>query len=697
MTPEQWERANAQFLTDALAWLREHLEAYIKAMHGGRMPEAPATGGSSEKASPPSKTRTTRAKKTSAQAAAPKSSSDHVPIDAKMSPPPGLGILGQRFAMTPFELDVLLLCVGFELDTRIAGLCARAHDDPSRAYPTFALALTLFDDASWDVTSLERPLRRWQFVEVERRASLPLALSPLRSDARTVDFVKGFNRLDERLATLAVSLIPAADGALPPSQNALVDRVALAFGQDKSNAATTIQLVGPDAEAKLQIARAVAQRLDRDAWRVKAAWLPSAPADIDDIAKLWQRETLLSPMLLVLDAQDVNDDREMEVARAARRLLSRLVADALLMTRLAWQVGEASPLTLDVAPATPSEQLEAWERALKPVSGGSALAPQLAAQFSLDIQTIERIASAIIAEKSKNAAGRIWEECCFVLRPALDTLAQRITVKSSWDDIVLPAEQDAQLHQIASQVRGRYTVYEEWGFAERMSRGLGISALFAGDSGTGKTMAAEVLANELDLPLYRIDLSAVVSKYIGETEKNLRTLFDAADAGGFILFFDEADALFGKRSEVRDSHDRYANIEVNYLLQRIEAYRGLAILATNAKASLDAAFVRRLRFIVNFPHPSQADRKRIWEKSFAPKTPLEELDLDRLARFNATGGIIHNASLGAAFAAAANGGVVTMPLVLTALKAEYRKLNRPVNEAEFRQSQPASGVLDQPA
>jgi SpoVK/Ycf46/Vps4 family AAA+-type ATPase len=333
---------------------------------------------------------------------------------------------------------------------------------------------------------------------------------------------------------------------------------------------------------------------------------------------------------------------------------------------------------------TPREQLETWDRVLKGVPGTSKIAQQLAAQFSLDIPSIERIASGVIAEKGKNAAERVWEECSLTLRPRLEALAGRIDVKASWDDIVLPAEQDAQLHQIASQVRGRFTVYEEWGFAERMSRGLGISALFAGDSGTGKTMAAEVLANELDLPLYRIDLSAVVSKYIGETEKNLRTLFDAADAGGFILFFDEADALFGKRSEVRDSHDRYANIEVNYLLQRIEAYRGLAILATNAKAALDTAFVRRLRFIVNFAHPAVADRKRIWKKTFTAKTPVEDLDLDRLARFNATGGIIHNASLGAAFAAATNGGAVTMPLILSSLKAEYRKLNRPVNEAEFR-------------
>jgi SpoVK/Ycf46/Vps4 family AAA+-type ATPase len=218
-----------------------------------------------------------------------------------------------------------------------------------------------------------------------------------------------------------------------------------------------------------------------------------------------------------------------------------------------------------------------------------------------------------------------------------------------------------------------------------MNRGLGINALFSGESGTGKTMAAEVIANELKLDMYRIDLSAVVSKYIGETEKNLRRLFDAAEDGGAILFFDEADALFGKRSEVKDSHDRYANIEINYLLQRMEAYRGLAILATNMKSVLDQAFMRRLRFIVNFPFPGPAERKAIWQKVFPAKTPTEELDFDRLARFNLTGGAINNIAINAAFlAAGSQSSRVTMPLILEAARSEFRKLEKPFTEAEFR-------------
>ena len=246
--------------------------------------------------------------------------------------------------------------------------------------------------------------------------------------------------------------------------------------------------------------------------------------------------------------------------------------------------------------------------------------------------------------------------------------------------------QRSQMVEITDQVSRRNRVYDEWGFRAKMNRGLGINALFAGESGTGKTMAAEVIANELELDLYRIDLSAVVSKYIGETEKNLRKLFDAAEDSGAILFFDEADALFGKRSEVKDSHDRYANIEINYLLQRMEAYRGLAILATNMKSALDKAFVRRLRFIVDFPFPGIEERKQIWQTVFPPDTPLDNsIDYQRLAALNMTGGSIQNVALNAAFLAAQEqGGQVTMPLLLNSARTEFKKLERPAKESDFR-------------
>jgi SpoVK/Ycf46/Vps4 family AAA+-type ATPase len=264
----------------------------------------------------------------------------------------------------------------------------------------------------------------------------------------------------------------------------------------------------------------------------------------------------------------------------------------------------------------------------------------------------------------------------------VEALAQRIDSAARWDDLVLPEAQKQILRDVGAQVRHRATVYERWGFGGRGARGLGISALFAGASGTGKTMAAEVLGAELRLDVYRIDLSAVVSKYIGETEKNLRRIFDEAEGGGAILLFDEADALFGKRSEVKDSHDRYANIEVSYLLQRMEAYRGLAILTTNLKSALDTAFLRRIRFIVQFPFPDPEQRAEIWRRVFPGAMPRDGLDPLLLSQLNVSGGNIKSIAMNAAFLAAEAGEPVRMSHVLRAARAEYAKLEKPLTEAE---------------
>jgi len=334
----------------------------------------------------------------------------------------------------------------------------------------------------------------------------------------------------------------------------------------------------------------------------------------------------------------------------------------------------ASAFAVEVERPTAAEQREAWAMAL----GDDAAAHALTGQFDLNLHEIHEVTAAA------QGLDAVWDLCRRRLRARLEQLAQRLAPRLTWEDLVLPEEQTTQMRGIIGQCRERFRVYEEWGFARRASRGLGISVLFAGESGTGKTLAAEVLASELKLDLYRIDLSAVVSKYIGETEKNLRRMFEAAEQGGAILFFDEADALFGKRSEVKDSHDRYANIEINYLLQRMEAFSGLAILATNMKSALDTAFLRRLRFIVTFPFPGVKERRRIWERALPEETPKAGLDFDRLARLNLSGGNIHSIALNAAFMAAGQRGPVTMPIMLSAARMELRKLDRPFAEAEFR-------------
>jgi SpoVK/Ycf46/Vps4 family AAA+-type ATPase len=345
---------------------------------------------------------------------------------------------------------------------------------------------------------------------------------------------------------------------------------------------------------------------------------------------------------------------------------------------------------LDVPRPTHAEQVGLWERALG--EAAAELNGQVDAaveHFQLGGEGIRAASAQVLAElRGHGAAGAgsparlLWEACRLQARPRLDDLAQRIEPAATWDDLVLPAAQKEILRQIAAHVAQRGTVYERWGFAARGRRGLGISALFAGPSGTGKTMAAEVLAGELALDLYRIDLSQVVSKYIGETEKNLARVFDAAEEGGAVLLFDEADALFGKRSEVRDSHDRYANIEVSYLLQRMEAYRGLAILTTNLKTALDPSFLRRIRFVVQFPFPDAPLRAEIWRRAFPAATPTQGLDAERLARLSVAGGNIRNIALNAAFLAAAAGEPVRMEHLLRAARGEYAKLERPLTDAE---------------
>jgi SpoVK/Ycf46/Vps4 family AAA+-type ATPase len=273
--------------------------------------------------------------------------------------------------------------------------------------------------------------------------------------------------------------------------------------------------------------------------------------------------------------------------------------------------------------------------------------------------------------------------CRVSARGGLDDLGQRLGSAATFDDLVVPDDQRDLLADIVGHVRHRSLVYDRWGMSGPTGTGLGISALFAGPSGTGKTLAATVLANALALDLYRIDLSQTVSKYIGETEKNLRRIFEAAAGSGAVLLFDEADALFGKRSEVRDSHDRYANVEISYLLQAMEAYRGLAVLTTNLRSALDPAFVRRLRFVVTFPFPGPAERARIWARAFPASTPTKDLDLARLGQLTVAGGNIRNIALHAAFAAAAAGVPVGMGEVLRAAAVEYAKLERPLSDAEI--------------
>ncbi len=646
-----WEETNETYLQAALHWLRLRLAALAE-------PDAVAAAELAE-----------------ARAAL---------LDQEEAAPlPALLFLARQFGLSRFESELLLLCCAVELDTRIAGLCAAAQDHPGRPYPTFALALALFDEPAWEVMSPDRPLRYWRMLEINQPGAQPLTASALRADERIVNYVKGLNYLDDRLSSF-LTPFPAAvvEATLPPSQAAVAGQAARYLEAASSN--LTLQLVGSDRLSQQLVAWQAATSLGLYLYQMPVELLPAQAGELENLARLWQRESLLLPLLLYLDAHEAGAAGEGAESGPAvlRRFLARLRTPALVAAREV-QPGLGATLALDVEKPAPPEQQQAWAAALGRQNGaGKPDAGRLAAQFNFNLATIGEIA----AEQEGQGQGSVWESCLLRTRPRLDTLAQRIDARATWDEIILPQREIGLLREIAGQVAQRSQVYDGWGFRQKMNRGFGISVLFAGESGTGKTMAAEVLANELQLNLYRIDLSAVVSKYIGETEKNLRHLFDAAEDGGAILFFDEADALFGKRSEVKDSHDRYANIEINYLLQRMEGYRGLAVLATNMKSALDRAFLRRLRFVVNFPFPGHAERLAIWRQVFPRQTPCQDLDYGYLARLNFTGGSIHNVAINAAFRAASAGELVTMAHVLEAARGEFYKLEQPVDEAVLRWS-----------
>jgi hypothetical protein len=673
---DDWERGNDQYLAAAIAWLRLRLQRLAEATRASTEPAAPEPRPGPRRrrrpvlALPPS---TSRAKDEVAAAAEAMEEAER-----SLQPPPALRLIGDRLGLSTFERQVLLLCAAMELDTRTPELCRAAHGQP---YPTFALALALLDDPAWDVLSPERPLRYWHLVEVHQPASQPLTTSPLRADERIVSALKGLTFLDDRIGPLLQALDDPPTLELPPSQREVV---AMAVGHLRRNHDRpwpVLQLVGTDRDSLRLVAQSTAHALGLPLYHLPVENVPGQGGDLENLARLWHRENLLGPASLYLEALEL--DASSPAQSTLLRFLSRSDGIVFLATRDVSTALNRPSHVLDVGRPTPAEQLTLWQDLLRDEAFTSP--ERLAAQFDLDVTAIHSIAQQELENPDPAPLQhRLWDACRRTSRPRLDSLAQRVDAKATWDRLVLPVEQFSLLHEIAAQVRQRHQVYERWGFATDMNRGLGISAMFTGESGTGKTMAAEVIANDLELDLYRIDLSSVVDKYIGETEKNLRRLFDAAENGAVILFFDEADALFGKRSEIKDAHDRYANIEINYLLQRMEGFGGLAILATNMKSAIDSAFLRRMRFVVDFPFPKAADRRRMWEHAFPVATPTEGLDLDRLARINLTGANIQNAALNAAFLAANRGHPVGMREVLQAVRNELRKLERPINEAEFR-------------
>jgi hypothetical protein len=504
------------------------------------------------------------------------------------------------------------------------------------------------------------PLRHWLLVNVPTGA-LP-AHAPLSIDERVLHAITGVAALDGALRGLLQPAVraPAADAALaarigdalraPAPPLLLLDPAGAGLATRRDSAIVAVQSAGSAALL------------------LSPADLPHDAAELDALARRIDRESALGGGTLV-----VWGEAAAEAQRHLFTLLSRLRSAVVLAgetDRARLRDAVTRPLTIIEVPAAASMADDP-----RRLPAGCRPAQQ---QFRVDATTWqEALDQATPTPGADPDPPALWQALRHASRGGLDALAQRLDADSSFDDLVLPPATLDQLRAIAAQLRHRHTVHQDWGFARRGNRGLGLAALFTGEPGTGKTLAAEAIAFEAGLDLYRIDLASTVSKYIGETEKNLSRLFDAAESSGAVLLFDEADALFGKRSEVKDSHDRYANIEIAYLLQRVESYRGLAVLTSNLRSSLDKAFLRRIRFVVQFAFPDEALREQLWRRQLPAAAPQGRIDWPALARAPLSGGHIRAAALQAAFAAAAAGQAIDQTLLLQAVRAEFAKLERP--------------------
>ena len=592
--------------------------------------------------------------------------------------------LSESFDLSPFESDVLTLCAGVELESRFARACASIHNEPTKTWPTFGLAFKMLPSAHWSALSPNAPLRRWKLILLDSSASL--LGSSLRIDEPILHYLLGNPCSDDRVQPF-IHLLPPITGYSSDAHRRLISQGA-SLWRSTDEGSRSILLVGSTVNDRQWFFQQLCHLSGHTPYTLNAADVPASPIEREQLANAWTREALLMDAALYIHTSDADS---IETRHNITSFVNRV------STPTATEVSEGSTLErsdcirLYLPTIKQQERRALWTEGLGPLAeqmNGSF--DRLVDSFSLDAIAIrstatlakEAVTSLSGNESEPDFAAITWNVCRTQARRSLDLLAHRIEPRAVWNDLVLPDLQRQTLRQIVLHVRRRPLVQNDWGFASKYARGSGVSALFSGPSGTGKTMAAEVIANELALDLYHIDLASIMSKYIGETEKHLRRLFDAADESGAVLLFDEADALFGKRSEVNDSHDRYANLQISYLLQRMESYRGVAILTTNMKQALDTAFLRRLRFIVLFPFPDAAQRQAIWRQVFPAQTPIAELDYKRLAQLNVPGGIIRNIATHSAFLAAEEGTSIHMEHILRASRIEYAKIDKPLTATE---------------
>jgi AAA+ superfamily predicted ATPase len=642
-----------------------------------------------------------------------------------------LELLRRRFGLSAFERDVLVVALAAEVDLKYERLFAYLQDDVTRKRPTVDLVLQLLCDTLPERLLARRafvppaPLLRWELLTVHddpqaRHPVLPARY--LRLDDRVAGYLLGSDEIDARLAALREPAPAASPDSLPAETAARVGAFGAALDRDDRDATQFPPLPGSPAprarpgrgplgapvfllhgrygSGRHGAAVALAGAARRPLLCLNASRLAGGEAEMEGALLLAEREALLTGALLCwTEAGDLLHPRpeRAPVGRAFHQALARGRAPAVLLAERAWEPAGALQgrpfVRLELPETTYAERRRLWAAGLHGREGlTEAELGALAGRYRLTAGQIRdalaRAGTLAWARDPGNghlSAADVDAACRAQAQHRLSALAHQLTPRYGWEDIVLPGDELTALRLICAHIRRRPTVYGEWGFDRKLAAGKGVVALFAGQSGTGKTMAAEIIAGDLGLDLYRIDLSAVVDKYIGETEKNLEKLFQEAQDSDAILFFDEADALFGKRSGVRDAHDRYANVETAYLLQRTEAYDGLVILASNFPKNIDEAFARRLHFTITFPVPEEPERLEIWRRTFPAEAPVApDVDLPFLARrLEITGGNIRNIILAAAFLAADEGRPISMRHLILGARQEYQKLGKMMHERDF--------------
>jgi ATP-dependent 26S proteasome regulatory subunit len=631
-----------------------------------------------------------------------------------------LARLVQLFHLTPLERDVILICLAPELDLRYERLYAYLQDDVTKKRPSIDLVLNLLSP-SFDAKVTARkhfsssaPLIKHHLLQLladPAHPQPPLLNTFLKLDERVVNYLLDGDEVDQRLAHCARLIVPDTQLETLVLPGEIKERLRLLVcNHQDAGRLPLLYFQGSAGVGKEATAAALSRALDLNLLVISGEepFLQNEGLQFSQLLYIISREVLLQNAVLYWSGFDSLLQRDRQTwHQAILRMLNERQLIAILGGSASWEPTAfpfASPfIRVEFPDPTYAERVQLWAQSLSQATlANSSLSdesaasrfdlPALASKFRLTggqiwdaVQTACNLARWRDPEHGQVTQEDLQIACRLHSNRKLAELAQKITPHYGWDDIVLPRDPIQQLQEVCNHVRYRGVVYDSWGFDHKLSLGKGLNVLFVGPSGTGKTMAAEIIAGDLGLDLYKIDLAAVVSKYIGETEKNLSRIFSEAESSNAILFFDEADALFGKRSEVRDAHDRYANVEISYLLQRMEEYEGIVILATNLRKNMDDAFVRRMHFTVEFPFPGEKDRRTIWEKIWPPETPRSaDLDFDFMARrFELAGGNIRNIALAAAFLAAADRGVVDMIHLIRATQREYQKMGKVVLEEEF--------------